>query len=220
MKILALFVLIIFISPFSANAQVEDLPKDPTVLTSAVHGVKFPLSQKFSLQGGLAKFYGDRLVNTWGFMLEPRYYLSERTSFSLPVYFFSTATAGVSNVPTENQTAVDPSLAFGPLWNYNPIYGKFALSDSIYHFRAGLNAGLLALQLKKSLGDADSGEGDQKKWHLGTQFGVQAQVQWGESWTTELFSDFVIYEAKGASGLENAGSRQAWLYGLRAGMSF
>jgi hypothetical protein len=203
----------------SAFAQAEELPQDPSITAMAVHGVKFPLSQKFSMHTGLVRFYGERLLTTYGLELEPRYNFDERNAIALPIYILTSSASGSGDVASDYQTAADPSLALGPVYSYNPVYGKFVLNDQIYHFRAGFNAGLLAMQLKQTLGGG-YGASEDKKLHFGVQGGLQMQVQFGENWTLEIFSNLLNYDAKGASSSQDSGNRLAWLYGLKIGYTF
>lgn len=173
-----------------ALAQEADLPADGEVVSQVVHGIKYPLEHTFSIDVGLAKYYGDRLADTYGFIVEPRYHLSEKNWLSLPVFFGQTSLASgdeVGAVAANGAYIADPSLIVSLLFGHDFIFGKFALNDHINHFRASFDVGPLVAQMQVLSGTAGSANYD-----VGLQGGGQMQLQFSDHWTTDLFTQLLL----------------------------
>jgi hypothetical protein len=210
---------LITVSP--ASAQEEDLPNDVPFVARVVHGVKYPQSNRWTVDVGMAKYYGERLAKTWGYGIEPTYHVSEKLWFALPIYFYqSTMTDGASSLSAGGSTlvALDPQMTLGPVVGYNPVYGKFVLGEHIEHFRAGVNAGLIGLQLRDLLGTSASNAAG--SWTFGLQGGVQMQVQLDANWEINLFSTALVYQMRDPAAADVGSYRIGWLYGLSGGRSF
>lgn len=207
-----IFVLsILLMKSASALAAEEGLPADVDFSPTVVHKIKYPVSGKISWDISIAKYYGDRLLNTMGLQLEPSYHLSETSAIGLPlIYFKSGPVSGLDSSVVDESVPADPKLAIGIDYQWNPIYGKFLLGDSIYHFQAGLSFGALALQMQKFEG---STEVDDKSWHFGPTVGLHAQIRLSNDWNFGLFSKLLLHDAKGI-GSETGSTKMGWLYGL------
>lgn len=192
------------------HADLEDLPEDRPFVATVVHGVKYPLEGRLGVDVSLVKYYGDRLRSTWGYGVMPSYNMSEKLWFGLPVHMLSSSAVDTRGLDRTKVAAVDPKMTAGPTVGYNPVYGKFVLNNHIYHFRAGINGGAVALFI-----DDENVE----SFILGLQGGVQLQIQFSEHWKVQMHSNVLAYSLKGSGNFDSQ-NRIDWLYGLSAGRTF
>jgi hypothetical protein len=215
-KALIFFVVAAALGSSLAAAQEEQLPPDQEVIAQVIHGIKYPLKKKFSVHVALQNYYGDRLARTFGYSIEPRYHLSEKTWISLPVSMFQSELESGVPIPEDGPIVVyEPKITFGPEFGWNPIYGKFLLGERIQHFRAGLHGGLAAIQTQKL---APAWGSSELTWTFGIVLGVQIQAQLGPTWLLDIFSTALIYPGVSEFEYSNSGSnRLGWQYGIRLG---
>ena len=203
-------------------AQADLLPEDSPVVASVIHGVKYPLANRFSLQLNVVNYYGDRLASTWGEGIEPRYNFTEKSWIALPIYTFqSQAVQGVQFNSGGSTTLVasDPSLMIGAAYGYNPLYGKFAIGESITHFRAGFNVGLMAVQMQDVLGNSSASR-TQGSFSPALDAGLQAQVQFNLNWSAQLFSNAIVQQSDGIQTGNGKDYLVGWMYGLSLGRAY
>lgn len=202
-----------------ARAQTEDLPDDAPFVAHVVHGVKYPLQSRWSVDVGVVKYYGERLAQTWGYGIQPGYHLSEKLWFAMPIYLYQSSAVGNASYVSGGSALVafEPKISVGPVVGYNPIYGKFVLGEHIQHFRAGFNGGLVAMQMNDVFGNSYSGSSN---WSFGVQLGLQLQAQLNAAWEIGLFSTANVYELNDSLSGDAGNFRVGWLYGLGFGRTF
>jgi hypothetical protein len=217
---LAISMVVIWGGPCFAQTQQEDvLPEGEAVVASVVHGVKYPLENRFSIDVAFARYYGDRLASTWGLGVIPKYHINEKLWVAVPFYAYqSTAVDGVQFSSDQSElVALDPGFSFALDLGYDPVYGKFVLGNSIHHFRAGFNGGVIGMKMNEVVGNVPLDNGGRGNIGLGLQLGLQAQLQIGAKWTADLFSTLIGYQFQ---GLSTSANRVGWQYGLSLGRVF
>ena len=200
------------------RAQVDILPEGEPVIATVVHGIKYPLQGRVTVDISMARYsaIGSQVL---GALACFRNIISLKNSgwLCLFMHISRARSMACNSIAISFIVATDPGYTLALDLGYDPIYGKFVLGDGIHHFRSGLNAGIIGLQMNEVIGTAPLANGGMGSLGVGLQAGAQLQLQLNAHWTMELFSTLIGYRFQ---GLNTSADHIGWLYGLNFGRVF
>lgn len=172
------------------------MPADAPVGAVAVHRPLYRLRDSHQLSVQLGVLQGDKFVDTRGLSLQDRWHFTDNLGIEGGFSVFT------GQMTTDVQTLYEQGLepkAYDPKYMlkaggfFLPVYGKFLLLESIYHFHLGAKAGLQYSILENHADSINAGGsygpyvGTFLNVHLSSRFFAALEIEYqAASKSTEL----------------------------------